>query len=93
MAAELIAVGTGAANSADIVVTDTPVTVSLKDDAGPELAVGCRIDILLKDNVGAYFWIGALSSFTGQRAAVLSGPGTYRLSRTADSAACGAFSA
>lgn len=94
MATELIAVGTGAANSADVVVTaGAPVTVSLKDGTGPDLPSGCQVDILLKDDDATYFKIGDLRSGVQVQSAVLIGPGTYRLSRTADSAACGAFSA
>lgn len=94
MATQLLAVGIGAANSADIVVTaGAPVTVMLKDAAGPDLPADCQVDIYMKDDAGQYFQIGWLRSEPDRRAQVLSGPGTYRLSRTATSAACGAFSA
>jgi hypothetical protein len=94
-AAELIPTGTGAANSADIEVTiDAPITVCLKDAAAPDLPGDCQVDITIKDDDGQYFQIGSLTNDSVQsRALVLTGPGTYRLSRTADSQSCGAFSA
>lgn len=94
MATELIAVGEGATNSADIVVAaGSPVTVGIKDAAGPDPQSNSQVDILLKDDAGQYFKVGDLRSGVQVRSTVLIGPGTYRLSRTADSASCGAFSA
>lgn len=89
MATQLIAVSTGAANSSDLVVT-SETTVGIKDAAGPSITVGARVDVLLKDDAGEYFLVASLSD---QVRAVILGAGTYRLSRTATSAACGAFSA
>lgn len=94
MATELIAVGSGAASSSDVVVAaGTPVAVCLKDAAGPDLPSGCQVEIELKDDDGQYFKVGSLRSEVQSRSVVLIGPGSYRLTRTADSAACGAFSA
>jgi hypothetical protein len=93
---QLLAVGTGAANSVDIVVpAGAPVTVMLKDaDGSDDLPSGCAVNIMLKDDGGQYFRIGQLNSNDlEQRARMLTGPGTYRLSRTPGSASCGAFSA
>lgn len=89
MATQLIAIGTGAANSADIVVAaGSPLTVGLKDAAAPRVDAAA-VDVLLKDDGGAYWRIDTL---TPSRAAiVISGPGTYRLTRRSGS--CGAFSA
>jgi len=94
-ATELIAVGTGAAVSADIVViAGLPLTVCLKDADGTDVGSNCRVDIQLKADDGQYYSIGILAGFNGgNRAIVLSGPGTYRLSRPAGSDSCGAFSA
>ena len=92
MATELLAVGSGAANSTDlVVVAGTPVTVALKDAAGPSVS-GAIVKILLKDNVGQYFEVGELFGNRGSNATVISAAGTYRFSRDALSAACGVFS-
>ncbi|MEZ2132449.1 MULTISPECIES: hypothetical protein [unclassified Sinorhizobium] len=85
MATQLLAVGTTAANSSDLVVTD-PVTVSLKGlvDAKAEVLIS------LKDDAGAYHVVGTLSP--PRPALCITAPGTYRFSRVAGSA-CGVFSA
>ncbi len=89
MPTQLIAVGTTAVSSADVVVTTTPVTVSLKDAAGPFVAGGAEATIELKDDAGQYFQIDSLTN--GKPAVVISGPGTYRISRKAGTS-CGVFS-
>lgn len=93
MATELLAVGTTAADSGDLVVSaGTPVTVSLKDAAGPVVAAGANVLIQLKDDDGQYFTVGTLSSpEKGRIATVIYGPGTYRFSRLAGTS-CGVFS-
>lgn len=93
MASELIAIGAGAANSSDITVADgAAVTVGLKQT--DETVVGlCEIEVSIKDDGGAYRKIGTLRNNPVERAHVLTGPGVYRLSRTATSNSCGAFSA
>lgn len=95
MATQIINSGSGVANSADIVVTaGAPVTVMLNDAAGPDLPEGCQVDIYLKDAANEYFVIGALQSRPAERrATTLTGPGTYRLTRTAGSAPCGVCTA
>lgn len=91
MATEILAVGTDAANSADVTVeAGTPLTVALKDASGPGVAAGARVQILLKDDAGEYFYVETLNERA--RALVIYGPGTYRFSRLAG-ASCGVFSA
>jgi hypothetical protein len=91
MATEILAVGTDAANSADVVVTADGLTVALKDASGPRLAQGARVEILLKDDDAEYFLVDTLNS--GSRPAVfIVAPGTYRFTRIAG-ASCGVFSA
>jgi hypothetical protein len=90
MATELLAVGTTAASSSDlVVVAGTPATVALKNTAAP-VPAGASVRIEIKDDAGAYSAIGEL---TGHNiAAVIAGPGSYRFSRVAG-VACGVFSA
>lgn len=88
-AAEILAIGTTVANSSDVTVAATPLTVCLKDAAGPTVASGIRVDILLKDNSGEYFYVDQLTS--GKPALVISGPGTYRFTRQT-TVSCGVFS-
>lgn len=87
-AAELIATGSTAANSADVtVVAGTPITVGLKGvvDANATVLVS------LKDDGSAYNRIN--SRLTSDVASLMiSAPGTYRFSRVAGST-CGVFSA
>jgi hypothetical protein len=87
---QLLAIAVGAANSTDIVVTDTPMLVGLKASADPA-PNHCQIEIQIKDDEGNYATIGELRFNHLKRAITITGPGTYRLSRTPDSAACGAF--
>lgn len=87
MATELIATGSTAVNSSDVVVAaGTPVTVSLKGVADGQ----ARVVVILKDDAGGYTnLVGALTA--SQPSAVISGPGTYRFTRIAG-ATCGVFS-
>lgn len=89
-AAELLAVGTSALSSADLVVAaGTPVTVGLKlgaSDANPAL-----IRITIKDDTGAYLPIGVLDQ--NNPVLVIAGPGTYKFTRPAGVGSCGVFSA
>ena len=83
MATEILATGTGAANSADIVITEA-TTVALKGaDASS------HVSIKLKDDAAGYNVVGELSIEEGAK--VIAAPGTYRFSRTAGT--CGVFSA
>lgn len=87
MPTEILAVGTDAADSADVVVADgEELTVSLKDTGGPYVVA--RVDILLKDDDGLYFNVAQLSH--RQPALVLTA-GTWRFSRLAGRS-CGVFS-
>lgn len=87
MPAQILAVGTGAANSSDVVVTD-PITVAIKDAAGPRAGSGL-IEIYLKDDAGQYFRVGTLFA---DKPLLIAGPGTYRFTRPASSESCGVFS-
>lgn len=85
-AAELIAAGSTAANSSDVVIASGDyLVVGLKGQTSPT----ARVIIKLKDDAGAYNNIYELNS--DRPAAVLTGPGTYRLSRLA-TGTCGVFS-
>lgn len=91
-AAEILAVGTGAANSADVVIAaGDSLTVALKDAAGPGLNAFCAVDILLKDDAGQYFVVDQLQS-PGVSCLVIQAAGTYRFSRLGTSSAVGVFS-
>jgi hypothetical protein len=86
---QILAVNTTAADSADVVVAGTPLTVSLKDAAGPRIAANALVHISIKDDAGQYFRVGQLN--TDKPVAVIDGPGTYRFSRVAGTS-CGVFS-
>lgn len=85
MPSNVLTTGSGAADSADQVVT-TPVTVGLKGAASQNALV----TVSLKDDVGAYWPVDELRGGSGGFK-VISAPGTYRFSRTAESSACGVF--
>lgn len=92
MATEILAVGTGAADSADVVIAaGASLTVALKDTAGPGLNAACAVDILLKDDAGQYFAVDQMQ-YPGVSAMVIQAAGTYRFSRLATSTAVGVFS-
>lgn len=84
MATQLLAAGSTAASSSDLVVT-TAVAISLKGLTGAEAFVY----IELKDDAAAYQQVGQLTSTAP--ATVISAPGTYRFTRRAG-ATCGVFS-
>lgn len=96
MATEILAVGTTAANSADLVIADGDVVgVCLK---GPPQSSTfypqpSTVYVELKDDGGNYVLVGALTSASNaSMAAALTVPGTYRFTRVAGSN-CGVFSA
>lgn len=94
MPTQILAVGTTAADSSDVVVSDgSSLTVCLKDAAGPiagsGAAAGALVHILLKDDAGQYFRVEQLS--TSRPALVIRAAGTYRFSRIAG-VSCGVFS-
>lgn len=91
MATEILAINTTAANSSDVTVAvGTPLTVSLKDAAGPVVALAAKVEIQLKGDNSEYYTVATLTG--GKPALVISGAGTYRFSRAAG-ASCGVFSA
>jgi len=86
VATQILADGTGAADSADLPVsTGATLLVSMKDWTSRS-----SITISLKDDAGNYQPIGQL---TPQKPAAVLSAGVYRFTRPADSASCGAFSA
>ncbi len=85
MPTQILATGSGAANSADLVVAaGDSLGVCLKG-----AAAGAAVNVSVKDDAGAYVWVATLTD--QNPAAVLAGGFTYRLSRTG-TVACGAFS-
>lgn len=87
MPTQLLATGSTAADSADLVVAaGTPVTVCLKG-----LTTGsAKVEVKLKDDAGAFTIVGSLT--LNSPAVCITAPGTYRFSRIAG-AACGVFRA
>ena len=87
MATQILATGTGPADSADVTVASgATLGVSLKD-AG----FGCEVRIFLKDDGSAYRHIGNLLNKPNESSTTLTAPGVYRFSRV--SGTCGVFSA
>lgn len=85
MAIEIIATGSGAATSSDVVLADgATLTVGLKGLSGDQPAL---VNIELYDGA-AYQRIGRLDS--NDRALVIAAPGTYRFVRSTGT--CGVFS-
>ena len=90
MATQILAVGTTAADSTDVVVSaGSTLAVCLKDAAGSTVDNAARVEIQLKDDAGQYFTVATLTG--GRPALVIAGAGTYRFSRFAG-ASCGVFS-
>ena len=90
MPTQILAGGTGAANSSDVTVAaGESLTVCIKGSSAPNIPTGARIDVQIRDDVGAYWRIDSLS---WANPAVVLSAGVYRLRRTADSESCGAFS-
>jgi len=90
MPAQILAIGTTNASSTDVVVAaGTPLTVCLKDGAGPIVDGGARVQIQLKADSGEYFTVDTLSQ--AKPAVMIQAPGTYRFSRKAGTS-CGVFS-
>lgn len=80
MATEILASGTAAADSIDVVVAaGTPVTIFLKVGSSIPVPSNADCDVKIKDAGGFYHTIGKLTG--RQPAIVLDGPGTYRVSR------------
>lgn len=90
MAVEILAVGTTAASSADVIVASgESLTVCLKDAEGPSIGSYARVQIQLKADSGQYFTIDTLSQ--AKLAVVIQAAGTYRFARSAGTP-CGVFS-
>ena len=86
--ANILAVGTTAANSSDVVVTTNPTTLALITAAGSTLPSGVVCQITKLNTSGTYSATGYVlasgaNSVTGETQAVrmLSSPGTYRVER------------
>lgn len=91
MAQEILPIGTGRADSADVVVAPgEQLTVCLKG-AGGAVPMGAAVSITLKGDDDIYYTVDALSSET-KTAVVIIGAGTYRFTRYSG-AAVGLFSA
>lgn len=91
MPTNVLTTGTTAADSSDVtVVAGVPLTVCLKDVAGPAVGAGAFVNIFLKDDAGQYFKVGELTKAEPSKCIVA--PGTYRFSRLAGTS-CGVFSA
>lgn len=91
MPTQILAIGTTALDSADQVVSvGAPLTVCLKDAAGPAVGETAVVDITLKDDSGNYFVVDCLTAF--RPALMIVAAGTYRFSRRASKDACGVFS-
>lgn len=99
MPSNILAVNTTAANSADIIVSaNTPLLVALKGNTGPyvltpnNIAQEASVEIRLKDDAGQYWVFDALHT-KFKRFLLLTGAGTYKFYRTANSQPVGVFSA
>lgn len=87
MPTQILATGSTAADSADVVVAaGTPVTVCLK---GSDKYLA-EVLIKLKDDAGGYTNVGSLSPMSP--AVCITAPGTYRFSRMVGTT-CGVFRA
>ncbi len=80
----ILVVGTTAASSADFTITGESTSLLLTSSAGLPSEAAATIEV--KSAAGVYYPIGALSVTTPLQ--VLSGPGTYRVSRP-DGPSCG----
>lgn len=86
-ATQVLASGSGAAQSADIVVTTTAVTLVLWDTAGPKVDEMAAAFVEIKASNGQYIRYGMLSA--SKPFYVLKYPGTYRVVRYAGAAIFG----
>lgn len=88
MATQILAAGTSAADSSDVVVTvGAPTTIFLKAGADGPVSSDADFDIKIKSAGSTWHTIGKL---TGKEPAkVIDGAGTYRVSRVFASSAVG----
>ena len=90
MATQILAVGTTAASSSDVVVSSgTPVTVVLNNTDAP-VPASAQVKVEIKDPAGVYFEMARLTSSPPATSIVAAG--TYRATRLAG-ASCGVFTA
>ncbi len=88
MATEILAVGTAAADSSDVVIAaGAQLTVSLKGSVATPRG---EVYIKLKDDGGVYWPFARLTAEVPQ--VILPGAGTYRFSRIEGAGQCGVFS-
>jgi hypothetical protein len=88
MATQILASGTTADNSTDVVIAAGSYdTVFFKDAGGPDTPFDALGLVQIKDAAGQYFTIGKLTRH--QPGVVLAGPATYRVSRPACATAFG----
>jgi hypothetical protein len=91
MAAQILAVGTTQADSADITIAAGSIlTVGLKGQISSG-ASNASVSIYLKDDAGAYNFVDELA-YPSRQALVIVGPGVYRFSRNSNGATCGVYS-
>ncbi len=92
MATQLLAIGVGAADSADQTLAAGTI-VSLMGDSGVGRGFDndAKVIVSVKDPNGVYVPAGDL--FTSQPAMALIGGGVFRFSRPASSSRCGVMSA
>lgn len=94
MPTEILAVGTTFLESDDVPVdAGDELVVCLKDATGNLVASTARVNVLIKDDDGAYFLVGSLvGGDPDKMSAVLAGGATYRFTRPAGVGSCGLFS-
>lgn len=79
--ANVLAIGTTAANSADVVVANgATLSVSLKQTGGGVIARGAIVKITRKDDLGGYNYVSSLGP---SRVTRVLAEGTYRFERKA----------
>lgn len=89
MATQILAVGTTALDSSDVVVTAAGLTVALMDADGGRIDAAALVYISLKDSNGFYTRVDGLDAV--KPGVFIAAPGTYRFSRVAGGS-CGVFS-
>ena len=86
--AELIATGTTTVSSAEFSLTAADqVTLSLKSATDPLIPMGANADVFLKTSAGTFVRAGNLNEFVPVQ--VLSGVGTYKVTRNSNAVAFG----
>ncbi len=84
----ILAAGTTAANSTDVTVASGgSANLFLMDAAGPGVGSKVLLDVQIKSSNNAYFTVGRLTAASPMFA--LRAPGTYRVTRPANSPSVG----